>query len=99
MALSNILKEPRRELTEQLLGTIVMGVAIVGDYGASVWFEKATVPIGTCPWPLGMVLLPLLAILVGLFLAAAIFLTHVIGELIADWMADRGWDPRPKRRY
>ena len=95
MALSNIFREPARELTEQAIGMAAMAgilAAIVGDYALVYWALAAadaedrafaTFMIGTFS-PIGIILLLLAA--------------HGLGEAICGALARRGLDPRPMRR-
>ena len=97
MALSNMLREPRREITETVVGL----AAIVGfcflDYPFAIWFQEATggLPHGGCPWPLGLFVGAIVLVLV---LGLAIFV-HFVGEEICDALARRGAELRPKQRY
>lgn len=42
MALSNILREPRREIIETLVGIAIFIIPVYLDYRFGLWFEKAT---------------------------------------------------------
>lgn len=98
MALSNVLREPRRELIEQGLGVLAIGGFIGFDYIiTSLIFADFMAPT-TYLWADFA-----FAMFVG---AAAIFLgfiglhiIHWIGEAVCGAMARRGYDPRPTRRY
>lgn len=84
-----MLREPRREITESVVGIVVVGgllsLAIWADYAFAVWFEAATVGSsrGPCPLPLGMI--------IGVILAAGAFgllvLTHRAGDAICNALA------------
>ena len=96
MALSNIFREPRRELTESVVGTVVTGLLLWADYHAAHWFYLASGGEGKgCPWPLGMILLPIVALGAT---CTFLFIPHVIGEALCDALARRGLELRPKRR-
>ncbi len=96
MALSNIGREPRREITEQVFGLIVLGALIAGDYKFGLWFKQATGgdKYG-CPWPLGM----LFGVLAGGVLILLWYIAHAIGEIVCDWLKAIRVDPRPRNRY
>ncbi len=63
MALSNILREPRREITETLIGIMATGSFLFVDYKFAVWFEKITNNGGACPWPLGLFMGPCIVVI------------------------------------
>lgn len=95
MALSNIFREPRREITESAVGLMLCAAYVFLDYCFAVWFRSATG--GThdgCPWSLGMILgVGLSLLFFGLLLA-----THALGEFACGSLARRGVELRPKRR-
>jgi hypothetical protein len=95
MALSNILREPRREITETLFGMGALAIPILADVYFAVWFHKFTGPNNACPIPVGMII----GILFFAFTGILLLISHVFGEWICDSLADRGLDPRPKQRY
>ena len=98
MALSNIFNEPRREITESVVGTLVFSGFLPLDYFLALGFEKITggAGHGGCPWPLGM----LFFVPVGLALAIAVFvyLPHFLGEVFCGWLANAGLEVRPNDR-
>lgn len=108
MALSNIFREPRREITETVVGVGViftMGfIPIYADYRFACWFERATYSTGDgdCPWPLGMffgvVALAALVVLV-ILLATAVAGIHKFGDTICNALQNRGIHLRPRQRY
>lgn len=97
MALTNILREPRRELIEQGMGA----VAIIGLVTINL-----TVAATMCLLIDGTILVPLdefaaadfLGILATVAFIALLFFMHALGEGVCNVMAQRGRDPRPKRR-
>ena len=100
MALSNIFREPRREITESIIG-IVAAIGVVGggiwiDYRIGCWIESIS---GTgfwhTSWEVGMGLgfIGLCALIV------AAEITHALGESICEALADKGYDPRPRRLH
>ena len=97
MALSNIFREPRRELIEQAYGT----AAVVAVLGA--WFTLAAV---LCRLYDGAFFPNASEFLFALFQVAAVVaflclvlsIVHDIGESICNSMAKRGRDPRPRQR-
>ena len=103
MALSKILREPRRGITEQALGIVVVLVPLYLDYRFGVWLQSYLTmnesPNGAPQfwdgaWVLGMVFGPL-AVLAILALAVGV---HNLGEGLANHLADRGLELRPTRR-
>lgn len=97
MALTNIFREPRREITESAVGLVVFGLLSWGDYVFAQWFQAVTGDEhghDACPWQLGMVF--------GVFFAFIAFLllvlSHYAGEVICGSLAKRGLELRPKVR-
>lgn len=95
MALSNIFREPRRELTEQAIGTafllIYFGIAYLITMKIVHSYALPTDPF-------------LLTLIVGAIAMAMFFLgtgallgAHAIGQEICDALARAGHDPRPNR--
>ena len=96
MALTNILREPRRELTEQTFGFLAIGGFVALDLLIGTGFcllLHGTVHVGKGEFTA--------CCLVGVFiifaLAATVFIMHIIGEGICNAMARSGYDPRPQR--
>ena len=97
MALSNIFREPRREITESIVGIAAFGVAMAGDYHFARWFEEITTNSeghGGCPWPLGLMFG---FIFLGIIIAV-VFFTHAIGDSICNALQERGIHLRPRNR-
>lgn len=99
MALSNIFREPRREITESVIGTVVVGTLICADYGFACWFEGLDSPTKMS----GIVFLRIIGMIFGFVIMVATvgltFLAHAIGNSICNIMARGGLDPRPRQRY
>lgn len=94
MALSNIFDEPRREITESLIG-IGLVVAVVGsDYWLSSWIASDSKERWTAMVFL-MVGLPIVAAL----LVGVLFVVPALGEEVCNAFARVGMDPRPTKRY
>lgn len=99
MALSNLRNEPRREITETVIGVLALGALVLLDYGFSLWFWGVTGAYrGGCPWPLGMIMGPLLLVLIGLALVWALRLAHCVGEFLCPLIEAVGIQVRPRRR-
>lgn len=100
MALSNMLNEPRREITETLAGLAVIGVPVGLDYWfAASWFAPRNPEILNAFW-LGLVIGPTFVALGFLAVVCLFFLVnaiHELGDLACDFLAARGFDPRPAR--
>lgn len=101
MALSNIRREPQREITESFLGVAVTVGLIVGDYWLAKYVvnhiitrsKSETADLVGC-----MFCIPLVTVLCGLVIVGIAYGTHAIGEGICGFLARRGLDPRPKIR-
>lgn len=100
MALSNIFREPRREITESVIGGAIFAIPVVADYYFAVWFSTSPVSgHSTFRWSVGM--------LVGLAAMAAIILagtgiligTHALGNAVCNAFERRNIHLRPRRRY
>lgn len=107
MALSNIFREPCREITESVVG-IAVTVAIVGgfgwaDYEFARWLRDAAgcayMRAGACvhnnvPIVLGM----LGGLLAAVLAVIALYATHAIGDEICNALQARGIHLRPRNR-
>lgn len=91
MALSNIFREPRREITETLVGIVAAIVFMVLPCYFGSWLSHFK---DGPPLLLGAMLgLALEGFVVGMF-----FFIHFIGEEVCDWLDDRGLALRPRNR-
>jgi hypothetical protein len=98
MALSNILREPRREITETLMGLAILAVPIWLDYRFAIWFEittGATNPRDPCPWPVGMIFGAIFAAV----LVAVLFVIHALGNVTCNTLEAHGVQVRPRQRW
>lgn len=94
MALSNIFREPRRELTETAVGVGVFSVLLWGDYHFAIWLNIITTDKdGGLPVVAGLAV----GVVVFFLSLLLIALIHFIGEGLCDFMADHGLELRPKR--
>ena len=114
MALSNIKREPRREITEQAIGLLFI-LAYVGWIAYSVHLAKVWNPplyckpgVASCTvaeavsdyWREPGDFLITLALSLGIWLLYPfLLLMHAFGEMVCGWMTALGFDPRPKQRY
>lgn len=97
MALSNMGREPQREITETAIGLCVVAIPILGDWFAvaaqrakpSLYFFEAMC-IGLF---LAFIAVVFVALVFGVFLGA-----HALGEAICDGLQKRGIHLRPVRR-
>lgn len=101
MALSNIFNEPRREITETVVGLGVVGSAVAGflslDYATVRWLE-AVYGEGRDPFVLKTVLVGILLGFCGSILVGLLFLTHAAGDNICTALERRGVQMRPRQR-
>ena len=94
MSISNVFREPRRELTEQLVGAAVVGVLLLFDWRFALWFQASVNPADKEFRIVGLIVgLGCLALLSGL----TVF-THFIGEQVCDSLQRRGLHLRPRVR-
>jgi len=94
MALSNIFREPRREITETAVGAAILLPLIYADYLFGCWYSaQQNHPDGIAVFS-GM-----LTGLVGLIgSGAAAFLIHGVGEGVCDRLQAAGVRLRPRAR-
>lgn len=103
MALSNMGREPRRELTESAVGlvvcAVVLGLWLPADYWFAEVLKQATLsdPGGPCPITLGMFLGAFTTVCLIFMGITLVHLTHYWGEKICDALARHGYELRPRR--
>lgn len=103
MALSNIFREPRREITETFVGLLAFAAYLAITYAAACQFPLGNVsPInhGGGDVPFIITFAAWLAALpcVSMLLAFAGIFIHFIGEEVCDSLEDRGIHLRPRQR-
>lgn len=98
MALSNIFNEPRREITESVIGIAVLALVIYGDHIFAMHMVRGSNDIGDAYMTdvVGAHIATLFIFAVVWFVG--FIFSHYIGEKICDFMRKQGWDPRPSRR-
>lgn len=98
MALTNMLREPKRELIEQGYGLIAVGCFVAVDFALAA--AVARLVDGTVHVPVSEFLC---CAFISLFVIAAavvlLLIVHSVGEAICNAMARHGNDPRPRDRY
>ncbi len=93
MALTNILREPRREITEIAVGAGTVCAFLVPIYLFGRWMEQFSNRDGEpCPLFLGM----FAGFLVIVVVVVILFLVHAIGEAICNNLQRNGIDLRPR---
>lgn len=98
MALSNIFREPRREITESVVGVGACGAFIGIDIIFAYWFANQVYSHGDS-YAADVAVGFFVGLLLAFAMAMGAVFTHWIGEEICETVKDRGLDPRPKRRY
>jgi hypothetical protein len=99
MALSNILNEPRREITESLVGIAVLILPVYADYRFGCWFNNV-VGDGLPPVDVPRTLTGMfVGILLTLILIAIAIGTHAFGDHVCEVLQDHGLQLRPNTRY
>lgn len=103
MALSNIFREPRREITESVVGLAIFGGAVWADYAFAGWLQEyaghrlysdGTIAGDYIPWPLGMVV----GFVVGATALLTVVVTHALGDGICNALQNSGIHLRPRNR-
>jgi len=102
MALSNIFREPQREITETILGAIVLAAPMAGLGFASYYLADIISETDNIPF-FGALLLSIpftiisTTMLVGIVIAIFLAL-HKVGEDACDALERRGLHLRPRER-
>lgn len=107
MALSNIFREPRREIIESVVGATIFLAFIGADYIFACWLQESvgahphtdpnlpyTLGCYYLPWPLGMGLGVIGAALIAMLLVV----THALGDGICNALQRNGIHLRPRQR-
>lgn len=96
MALSNIRREPQREITESVIGILATIVFLTMDFHYSRSLAQGF------PHPDDRIFFTGVLMIVGCFLIPLsmgfIHLTHYFGEEICGWLSAVRLDPRPRNR-
>ena len=101
MALSNIFREPKRELIEQWYGFVAFVVFAVGLVICDLAIVALNMEIGWVRpfWDWKDIEAGQIFAIPGLFIVAFfVYLIHDLGEAVCNGMQARGRDPRPKNR-
>lgn len=101
MALSNILREPRREITESIVGVALVALVMWADYAFAIWLQDGTNAVTNgagVPWPAGMLIGAILAIVVPLLMVILLFFTHALGDGVCNALQAAGVHLRPRQR-
>lgn len=99
MALSNIRVEPRREITESLLGITFFGVLVYLTFLLGVYMHNHSPANNPMSVPGGMLMGLIMIIFAVAGIMGFLYFTHFIGEIVSDWLEAAGLDLRPKQRY
>jgi hypothetical protein len=101
MALSNIWKEPRREITETVVGfgAVVagLGIPLYGGYWVARWAAGPAAPFSQV-LGYGFCLTMAGGLVCGMLLSLA-FVIHEVGDEVCTTLEEHGIRLRPKRRY
>lgn len=97
MALNNIFREPRRELTEQLVGLLLL--VPVGLYGYLVYYLASISTNNTSDFCGALIVFTFGLIICFFILCGILLLMHKVGEEICEELDSFGIKLRPKQRY
>lgn len=98
MALSNILREPRREITETVIGFALVGGYLIGDCRLASYVGPTLDPDYPKDWFADIVVLMAIGLLLTVLSVPLMFFIHFVGEEVCNALRRRGLDPRPVRR-
>ncbi len=99
MALSNILKEPRREIIETIVGLSVAGIYFYIDYCFASLIANHVHMVTPEPWGLIFTIGFIAFWFITLALWALLLIVHGLGDSICNGLKKLGYDPRPTQRY
>ena len=102
MALSNMLREPRREITETVVGVTALGgvltaIAVPAWYLGTWLYSLDHSPLA----PFGFYLVMAVFLIAASFLMGCAFfaMAHALGDAVCTALQSRGIHLRPKQRY
>ena len=99
MALSNIFREPRREITESVVGLCVFAVFALADWWFASWLADCPACGPTAPpWVLRMLLSLLVGVMLVILGCGVLLFTHALGDAICNALQARGIHLRPRER-
>lgn len=101
MALSNILNEPRRELTEQAVGLVILIALFWPAYyvGEGLYRHDPPSYQNTPNWWFDMFAGVLFTAMGWVGVITITLFMHRVGEKLCNLLAQQGWEVRPKKRY
>jgi hypothetical protein len=95
MALTNILNEPRREITETIVGFGIVAAFIYVDYKFAQWAKLDPLD--------GQIASIIVGLIVGIVLvigiAAVLVIIHAVGQGVCNSLERHGIQLRPRKRY
>lgn len=97
MALSNILREPRREVTETVVGLVPVSIWLAIVYFIACALYTTDNPKND-PFILDLLFSLIITSVGSVLPIGAVFLTHAIGENICNKLQQAGIHLRPKKR-
>jgi len=96
MAITNIFREPWREIVETIVGVLAVVPFFYGTYWLTGWVNWGPYPP---PYALRFVIMGL-CLFVGCFLSfLVLFIVHEIGDNVCNALDRRGLRLRPRDRY
>lgn len=97
MALSNIFREPRREITETVVGLGIFGLLGLADLGFAEWFLTVLAPISPDKKIAAWVVSLAVGALLGVVLIVVCAGIHAAGEAFCNYLEASGIRLRPRR--
>lgn len=96
MALSNIFREPRREITETVVGVLAVTPLMWTAYAFANWFVTAVE--NPPPYVIALVMGAVVSLVALMVVWVTLYLTHVVGEVTCGLLENAGLRLRPRRR-
>jgi hypothetical protein len=87
-----MLREPRREITESVVGLAIIGLFSYADYRFAIFMGA------TKNDPELYVLFMIVGFVISMMIFGVILVGHALGEDICDALARRGLELRPRQR-
>ena len=100
MALSNMLNEPRREITETVVGiAVVVPFAWLDYYFACGLWESAKGTKDSMPFVVALFFTAFTLAGLGFMLVMFLLLVHGLGDIACNALERRGFQLRPRQRF
>jgi hypothetical protein len=94
MALSNIFREPKREIIESVVGVAIVGFVLYFDWKFACWFQAQVMPTDHVFRIIGI----LAGLIIFMLAFGLVIFTHWVGEGVCEILKNHGLELRPNPR-